>query len=68
MSKATQSLQDKHEGSTFIGMFGLILTVGVCGFAVDIRDGFRNRTMLHATADVAALDRVAEATNDVPKI
>jgi hypothetical protein len=49
-------------------MFGLILTVGVCGFAVDIRDGFRNRTMLHATADVAALDRVAEATNDVPKI
>ena len=38
-----------------MGLLWFILLVGITGMAVDVTDGFRNRTMLQATADAAAL-------------
>ena len=40
---------------TVMGLLWFILLVGITGMAVDITDGLRNRTMLQATADAAAL-------------
>jgi len=47
--------RDEAGGGTIWGLFWFILMVGICGLAVDSTDGFRNRTMLQATADSAAL-------------
>jgi hypothetical protein len=38
-----------------MGLFWFMLLVGITGLAVDTTDGFRNRTMLQATADASAL-------------
>ena len=46
---------DERGGGTILGLFWFMLLVGFCGLAVDITDGLRNRTMLQATADSAAL-------------
>ncbi len=48
-------LCDEAGGGTIWGLFWFVLVVGICGLAVDSTDGFRNRTMLQATADSAAL-------------
>lgn len=48
-------LRDDAGGGTIWGLFWFVLMVGICGLAVDSTDGFRNRTMLQATADSAAL-------------
>ena len=47
---------DNEAGAgTVMGLLWFALLVGITGMAVDITDGFRNRTMLQATADAAAL-------------
>jgi len=48
-------LTDEAGGGTIWGLLWFILMVGICGLAVDSTDGFRNRTMLQATADASAL-------------
>ncbi len=48
-------LNDEHGAGTIMGLLWFILLVGITGMAVDVTDGFRNRTMLQATADSAAL-------------
>jgi hypothetical protein len=40
------------------------LLVGICGLAVDITDGFRNKTMLQASVDAAALAAVIELPDE----
>jgi H+/gluconate symporter-like permease len=51
-------LNDELGGGTVMGLLWLILLVSITGVAVDIINGSRTRTMLHATAnaDTAALD------------
>lgn len=46
-----------------MGLFWFIFTVGICGLAVDITDGLRNRTMLQATADASVLAGVIDLPN-----
>ena len=48
-------LADQRGGGTILGLLWFMLLVGITGMAVDVTDGFRNRTMLQATADSAAL-------------
>ena len=47
-------LNDELGGGTVMGLLWFILLVGITGMAVDATNGFRNRTMLQATADAAA--------------
>ena len=53
-------LNDEHGGGTVMGLLWFILLVGITGMAVDVTNGFRNRTMLQATADAAALAAVID--------
>jgi len=46
---------DEAGGGTIFGLLWFALTVGICGLAVDITNGFRARTMLQATADATSL-------------
>jgi Flp pilus assembly protein TadG len=55
---------DESGGGTIMGLFWFMLLVGICGLAVDITDGLRNRTMLQATADAAALAGVIDLPNE----
>ncbi len=48
-------LNDELGGGTIFGPLWFVLLVGITGLAVDATDGLRNRTMLQATADAAAL-------------
>ena len=48
-------LADQRGGGTIMGLLWFMLLVGITGMAVDTTNGFRNRTMLQATADAAAL-------------
>ncbi len=48
-------LNDELGGGTIMGLLWFILLVGITGLAVDTINGFRNRTMLQAAADAAAL-------------
>jgi Flp pilus assembly protein TadG len=50
-----QFATEESGGGTIMGLFWFVLLVGICGLAVDTTDGFRNRTMLQATADTSAL-------------
>ena len=43
-----------------MGLLWFILLVGITGMAVDVTNGFRNRTMLQATADASALAAVID--------
>ena len=51
----TRFLADQRGAGTIMGLLWFMLLVGITGMAVDTTDGFRNRTMLQATADAAAL-------------
>ena len=52
--------RDEHGGGTIMGLLWFMLLVGITGLAVDVTDGFRNRTMLQATADASALAAVID--------
>jgi hypothetical protein len=56
-------LTDEQGGGTVMGLVWFMLLVGITGLAVDSTDGFRNRTMLQATADSAALAAVIDLPN-----
>ena len=47
--------EDEVGGGTVMVLLWVAVLVGVTGVAVDVTDGFRNRTMLQATADATAL-------------
>ena len=53
--KSYNFVMDEAGGGTVMGLLWFMLLVGICGLAVDVTDGFRNRTMLQATADATAL-------------
>ena len=57
-------LNDEHGGGTVMGLLWFMLLVGITGMAVDTTNGFRNRTMLQATADAAALGGAIDLTNE----
>jgi hypothetical protein len=46
-----------------MGLLWFMLLVGLTGMAVDVTNGFRNRTMLQATADSAVLAAVIDLPN-----
>ena len=48
-------LGDEQGGGTIWALFWFLVVVAFAGLAVDTTDGLRNRTMLQATADAAAL-------------
>ena len=50
-----QFANNEAGAGTIMGLLWFMLLVGITGMAVDITDGLRNRTMLQATADAAAL-------------
>jgi len=56
--------QDDHGGGTILGLMWFVLIVGITGMAVDVTDGFRNRTMLQATADATALAAVIDLPDE----
>jgi hypothetical protein len=60
MYHLTRMLRDESGGGTIMGLMWFMLLVGICGLAVDMTDGFRNRTMLQSTADSAALAAVID--------
>jgi len=53
-------VQEELGGGTIMGLFWFMLMVGITGMAVDATNGFRNRTMLQATADSAVLAAVID--------
>ncbi len=52
--------RDERGAGTIMGLLWFVLLVGITGMAVDITNGFRNRTMLQATADASALAAVID--------
>jgi len=58
--QVTRLWRDERGGGTIFGLLWFALTVGICGLAVDVTDGFRSQTMLQATADSAALAAVID--------
>ena len=52
--------RDERGAGTIMGLLWFMLLVGITGMAVDTTNGFRNRTMLQATADAAALGGVID--------
>jgi Flp pilus assembly protein TadG len=52
--------RDERGAGTVMGLFWFMLLLGFCGLAIDSTDGFRNRTMLQATADASALAAVID--------
>ncbi len=57
-------LNDELGGGTIMGLLWFMLLVGITGMAVDVTNGFRNRTMLQATADAAALGGAIDLPNE----
>ena len=57
-------LNDEHGGGTVMGLLWFMLLVGITGMAVDTTNGFRNRTMLQATADAAVLAAVIDLPDE----
>ena len=55
-------------GGTIMGLLWFILLVGICGLTMDVTDGFRNRTMLQATADATALAAAIDLPDNVPSV
>ena len=49
-------LSDEQGVGTVMGLLWFMLLVGITGMAVDATNGFRNRTMLQATADAERND------------
>ena len=56
-------LRDDRGGGTILGLFWFMVLVAFCGLAVDVTNGFRNRTILQATADAAALAGAIDLPN-----
>jgi hypothetical protein len=54
-AKLIEFSSNEAGGGTIMGLLWFALLTGITGLAVDVTDGFRNRTMLQATADAAAL-------------
>jgi len=52
--------RDERGAGTIMGLLWFMLLVGITGMAVDVTNGFRNRTMLQATADAAALGGIID--------
>ncbi len=61
-------LNDELGGGTIFGLLWFMLLVGITGMAVDSTNGFRNRTMLQATADAAALAGAISLTNEAAAV
>lgn len=59
-SRLSGFLHDERGGGTVWGLFTAVALIGFAGLAVDTTDGFRNLTMLQATADAAALAAVID--------
>ena len=55
--------RDERGAGTITGLLWFILLVGITGMAVDATNGFRNRTMLQATADAAVLGGAIDLMN-----
>jgi len=51
-----------------MGLLWFMLLVGITGMAVDTTNGFRNRTMLQATADAAVLAAVIDLPNEAAAV
>jgi Flp pilus assembly protein TadG len=64
MMRSIRFLYDDRGGGTIMGLLWFMLIVGITGMAVDVTDGFRNRTMLQATADASALAAVIDLPED----
>ncbi len=56
--------RDEHGAGIIMGLLWFILLVGITGMAVDTTNGFRNRTMLQATADSSVLAGAIDLPND----
>jgi hypothetical protein len=61
-------LDDELGGGTIMGLLWFMLLVGITGMAVDTTNGFRNRTMLQATADAAVLAAVIDLPNEATAV
>ena len=61
-------IADEQGSGTILGLFWFALLVGICGLAVDITDGFRNRTMLQSTADATALAGAIDLPNPIAAV
>jgi Flp pilus assembly protein TadG len=66
--RSVSFLQDDRGGGTIMGLLWFVLLVGITGLAVDVTDGFRNRTMLQATADASALAAVIDLPDDAAAV
>jgi len=55
--------RDERGAGTIMGLLWFMLLVGITGMAVDATNGFRNRTMLQATADAAVLAGAIDLPN-----
>ncbi len=60
--------RDELGAGTIMGLLWFMLLVGITGMAVDATNGFRNRTMLQATADAAALAAVIDLPNEAAAV
>jgi Flp pilus assembly protein TadG len=56
-------IREERGGGTVMGLMWFMLLVGICGLAVDSTDGFRNKTMMQATADASALSGAIDLPN-----
>ncbi len=60
--------RDERGAGTIMGLLWFMLLVGITGMAVDATNGFRNRTMLQATADAAVLAAVIDLPNEAAAV
>ena len=60
--------RDERGAGTIMGLLWFMLLVGITGLAVDATNGFRNRTMLQATADAAVLAAVIDLPNEAAAV
>jgi hypothetical protein len=56
-------IREERGGGTVMGLMWFMVIVGIGGLAVDGTNGFRNRTMMQATADSAALAGAIDLPN-----
>jgi len=56
--------RDELGAGTIMGLLWFMLLVGITGMAVDITNGFREQTMLQATADASALAAVIDLPDE----
>lgn len=69
LRSAAQRFTWEEDGSATIWcLLWLLLFVGMAGLAIDSTNGFRNKTMLQSTADVAALAGVMDVPNPQRKV